>query len=217
MSFKKVKTIAKAILSEKPVDEKWYQDRIKTCEGCEYNSDNIAEDDKTILQKLRLNVNSSRYCTACLCFIDDKCAVKTEVCGRVALNPPRTPLWDAIEIESSHNDGVKIENLTPNTTKLSASGNEYLFDFGVTTEATIVCEFKVTRSKGLKILSVEPACGCTVPTVSSLSSKSSKLGIKISTIAFKEGVNEKTLKIRYQDVNNIKDIYVRFRNIINQK
>lgn len=213
MGIKKAATIAKAFLSELPIGEDWYEKRIAICTDCAYNSDNVSKDDLSMLQKLRLETGMNRFCTACQCDIDRKCSVKTEQCGMVKLTPPQPPKWNALEVESTTRDGVTVENLS-STTKISYSNNEYLFDFGITTEKTIECKFKVTRKNGLKILSVKPACGCTVPTINSFNNKSAILTTKISTVGFKQGLNEKTLVINYQDGNVIKDIYIRFRNII---
>ena len=214
MSIKKAKTIAKAFLSELPTGEEWYEKRIAMCTDCVYNSDNVPKDDLSLLQKLRIETGMNRFCTACQCDIDRKCSVKTEECGMVKLSPPQAPKWGMLEVESSSRDGVKVENFTEEAAKLSAYNNEYLFDFGITTEKTIECNFKVTRKAGLKILSVKPACGCTVPIINSFNNKSAIITTKISTIGFKQGVNEKTLAINYQDGNTIKEVYIRFRNII---
>lgn len=214
MKIKKAATIAKAFLSELPVNEKWYQDRIAICTPCIYNSDNIEGEELTLLQKLRLNSGMNRFCTACQCDIDRKCSVKTEECGLVKLTPPQPPKWNKLEVESTIKDGVKVENLTSENAILSQHNNEYLFDFGLTTEKTIECQFKIFRKNGLRITSVNPACGCTVPTINSFNNKSAIITAKISTLGFKQGINEKTLAVKYQDGNTIKEVNIRFRNII---
>lgn len=214
MGIKKATTIAKAFMSELPVGQDWYENRIKICTDCEFNSDNVAEEDLSMIQRLRLNTGMNRFCTACQCDIDRKCSVKTEECGMVKLSPPQTPKWNRLEVESSSKDGVTVENESADKTKISLNGSEYLIDFGLTTDKTIDCKFTVRRKGGLKIISVEPACGCTVPTINAFNNKAATISVKISTVGFKKGINEKTLAIKYQDGNTIKSIHIRFRNII---
>lgn len=214
MGIKKAKTIAKAYLSELPVGEEWYENRLSECNNCVYNSDNIKKEELSLLQKIRIEAGASRFCTICLCPIDRKCSAKTEECALSKLTPPQPPKWGMLEVESTIRDGVTVENLMPETTTLSSYNSEYLFDFGITKEKTIECKFKIFRKNGLRVLSVNPACGCTVPKVESFNNKSAILSIRISTIGFNQGVNEKTLAVKYQDGNTIKEVNIRFRNII---
>lgn len=213
MGIKKIKAIAGSYINELPVGEEWYEKRLAACTDCKYNTDNIPEEERTVLQNIRLSAGAARFCSICLCPIDRKCSVKTEQCALSTLTPPQDPRWNRLEVESTTRDGVTVENLS-DTTKLSYNNNEYLFDFGITEEKAIECKFKVTRKNGLKILSVKPACGCTVPTINSFNNKSAILTTRISTVGFKQGLNEKTLSINYQDGNTIKEVHIRFRNIV---
>ena len=78
--MKKISKIAKAFLSETPTEESWYKQRLETCSSCEYNTDNIPEDQVTMADKLKMKIPScNRVCTACGCCIDQKASLKEEV------------------------------------------------------------------------------------------------------------------------------------------
>lgn len=62
--------------------EEWYQDRIKTCEGCPLQSDNFQDKKGLRFEILKwLNLNKP-FCTVCGCEIRAKASSQIEDCPK---------------------------------------------------------------------------------------------------------------------------------------
>lgn len=211
--IKKVKTIAKAFTSELPVDEKWYQDRLAICEGCDYNSLNKQPEELTFTQKLMANnlCKSKGQCTACGCCIAEKTSVKTETCGLKEID--KNPKWHAIEVPSADNN-IFLE-VIDNSGKVKNTGSEFLFDLGVVTSIVGNAKFLLKGVKPITFLRYSVGCGCTHPkTITQVDDYTLELDVNISTLNFREGINEKTLTVEYKNKKDeIQKSVIRFRII----
>jgi len=181
-SFKKAKTIAKAFLNDLPEGEKWYEDRIAICEGCEYNTKNIDKEKLSAKDKLKLTVHlcpEGDHCTACGCCTHRKASQKSESCGLVDLKLP--PKWPALEVETKVDKKITIENITPESGELVIDDREVIYDLGLVEEERIDFILKVTRLGGLDVKNVEVGCRCTVAETEVIDKNSSQFEIAIST------------------------------------
>ncbi len=212
--IKKGTVIAKAFLNDLPVEEEWYQNRISICTPCEYNTDNISKENLTFTDKLKISsglCGDGPHCTACGCCIRQKSSAKTETCGRVELG--LTPLWSALEVEDVSGDFSVV--LTNTTDTIKNTKTEFLYDFGVKNDNVVKAEFFIKSKKGLKFSKTSVACGCThVESVEEIDNKTIKLNVTISTLGFRQGLNEKTMSVEYKvSDRNFKTVTIRFRLI----
>ena len=214
MDLKKAKTIYKAFTEDLPVNEEWYQKRLEICNTCDKNSLNVPKEDLTFVDKLKEKTGmcvgeNNSHCTACGCCIFQKCSQKTEVCGLKEIG--KTPKWFALEVEDI--SGVVIKTNSKDI-KVSVGGKEVLFDFGTSTEKTLSDEITVVGTN-IAFIKHTVSCGCThLDNVEQVDKNTLKLNVKISTLGFRPGLNEKTLTIYYFDKNsNEKSFTIRFRVI----
>lgn len=212
--FKKVKAIASSFVAPLPKDESWYQERLKSCDTCEKNSDNVPKEHLSVMEEIKINFTpcpEKRVCTACGCCIDRKAAVKTEVCGLKELG--LEPKWHALSVESPTNSGISLESLTPNVGSLFMEGFTFIVDVPPTSEELVVYEFIMRRKGGLKFKDFQAPCSCTVPSVKVIDKESVKMEAKISTKSFKKGLNERSLVLYYYQGGNsgVGSVSVKFK------
>jgi len=212
--LKKGAVIAKAFLNELPIDQEWYQDRVSKCSPCEYNSDNIPSEKLSFTDKLKIKTGlcgDGPHCTACGCCIRQKSASKTETCGRIEIG--LTPLWEALEVSDSSGEYTIIQ--TSSDHKVKNTNKEFLYDLGVTDQNTVKLSFNILSKKPQKINKTTVGCGCThVDVITPINKSENKLDVTISTIGFRQGLNEKTLNIEYKVTERVfKTVTVRFRII----
>jgi hypothetical protein len=209
----KAKTIFKAFTSDKPIEEKWYQDRLSTCETCEYNSFNMKDEDLTFTQKLMTKglCSTKGQCTACGCCIYEKTSVKTETCGLKEIG--KTPKWNALEVGSQNND-IFLEVLE-DTGLVKNTGAEFLFDLGIVESIVGNSKFLIKGVDPITFLRYSVGCGCTHPkSIEQIDDRTLKLDVTISTLSFREGINEKTLTVEYKNKKgDIQKSVIRFRII----
>jgi hypothetical protein len=212
MNLKKAKTIVKAFLDELPVDEKWYQDRIETCNGCEYNTKNITREDLKLTDKLKISTgvcDNNNHCTACGCCIERKCSVKSETCGKVSIG--LSPNWLALEVESELDKSISVINATPEIGTLSNGEGEFIYTVSPTASNKISFSLQIKRSNGLNIKSYNAGCSCTVGEIQVIDKETSQLNIDISTLKFKEGeITNKTLYVTYLLDNKVGTKTIKF-------
>lgn len=217
MEMKKVKTIAKAFLSDLPVEEVWYQERLSICNTCDKNTKNMSEEELSFVDKLKIKTGicvgeDNSHCTACGCCIFQKCATKTESCGMKEIG--KTPKWNALEIEDV--DGRLAFEALHNTGKISKNGSEVLFDFGTSSEKVLKASFVIKSERQISFSKYSVSCGCTHPsTIEQPTNKSIKSNVDISTLGFRVGLNEKTMTIEYIEskTNKLNKLTIRFRVI----
>ena len=206
--IKKSKTIVNAYLQELPTGEKWYEDRLKICTGCKYNSENV--ENKTFGQKLREGAGfDSRYCTACKCPIDVKASVKTEQCGAVELG--MEPFWVALELDDNINKGVSITNLAPEVALLRRDVNRYYLDAAETSEKVVEFRFRIFTPLGYSYKSAVAGCSCTVAKADVVDENNLDFNVRISTLNFREDVvTEKNVQFHYNQGHMPRVINVKF-------
>lgn len=212
--IKKGVTIAKAFLNDLPEGQDWYEERLKICGPCEYSTANKAEEELTFTDKLKIKsglCGEGPHCTACGCCIRQKTSVKTEVCGLVELG--KTPKWTPLEVTNKSGDLSIL--LTNSSDIVKSTSTEFLYDFGVKNDNVVKTTFIFRSKKNIKFSKTSVGCGCThVENVETLDDKNLKLDVTISTVGFRQGLNEKTMNIEYKDSSsNFKTVTIRFRLI----
>jgi hypothetical protein len=218
MSFKKVKTIAKAFVNPLPVGEDWYEKRLEICNGCEYNSANIESIKLSFGSKLKIQsklCDNGNHCTACGCCIERKCGSRVSECGLVELK--MEPKWKAIDFESEKTDFTVEYQGTDAIFSVSKVNDreEFLFDFGQSSANVLKSEFVIRNKKPFDVLKFEVSCGCTHPEVIQKESETSyRIVVNLSTLKFREGLNEKTMTF-FMDMGNGKQelVFIRYRAI----
>ena len=218
MSFKKVKTIAKAFINPLPTGEEWYEKRLEICKGCEYNSANIAPDKLSFGTKIKIQsglCDNGNHCTACGCCIERKCGSRVSECGLVELK--MEPKWKALDIESeSSNFFLEYEGTDAILTLGNVNGREeFLFDFGQSSANVLKTEFKIKNKSPFEVIKYEVSCGCTHPEVIERESENSyNIVVNLSTLKFREGLNEKTITFFCETPNGKQElIFIRYRSI----
>jgi hypothetical protein len=213
--LEKAKTIAKAFIDALPTEQEWYKKRVETCESCLLNSANIAEEDLTFMQKVEKKAKAKvcddgNFCTACGCCILRKCSVKTETCGATEVG--QTPKWLPIEVESAQN--ISMELLSSDSA-VSYTGRELLIDFGGTSESVVKADFLLKAKSTIKFMKHSVSCGCThLRDWTQIDNKRISFSVEISTVNFRQGLNEKTLSIELlNQQGRYVTVTVRFRII----
>jgi hypothetical protein len=218
MSFKKVKTIAKAFINPLPTGEEWYEKRLEVCKGCEYNSANIDSEKLTFGSKLKIQsglCDNGNHCTACGCCIERKCGSRVSECGLVELK--MEPKWKALDIELESSDFyLEYEGTDAILTVGNVNGKEeFLFDFGQFSANVLKTEFKLKNKEPFDVIKFEVSCGCTHPEVIEKELENSyNILVNLSTLNFREGLNEKTITF-FLDTKKGKEevVIIRYRSI----
>lgn len=209
----KISTIAKSFIQPLPVDEDWYQKRRTACDSCEYNTLNMSSDQISFTDKLKekTGVCPVGACSICGCCVDRKASVKTEMCALAQKN--QTPKWEALEFESKKDTKVSCINLSEDKATLSLEANMFVMDVH-DFDPLIEIKFQVKRSGRLDYKTIIIPCSCTVPQISVIDKETIEVTAKISTLKFREGLNEKSLSIQYWTGNNkYTDTTVKFKII----
>ena len=218
MSFKKVKQIANAFINPLPTGEEWYEKRLEICNGCEYNSANIDSEKLTFGAKLKIQsglCDNGNHCTACGCCIERKCGSRVSECGLVELK--MEPKWKALDIELDSSDFyLEYEGTDAILTTGNVNGREeFLFDFGQSSANVLKTEFKIKNKNPFDVIKYEVSCGCTHPEVIQKETENSyNILVNLSTLKFREGLNEKTITFFFDTKNGKEEvIIIRYRSI----
>ena len=199
-SKSKIRTIKDAFTSEIPTEETFFKERMKICEGCEFNSENMEPENISITQDIQIKniCKFKRMCTACGCCLDEKVGQKSETCG--LKQKGQTPLWEALKADtSSANDlNVEILNKTAKTVQLDIKKQYFAVGLGEDLTGVLPIELLISREAGLRISSIKPGCQCTVSTQEQVSDTEVKISLKIDTSKFDKGVRfEKPVTVNY--------------------
>lgn len=218
MSLKKridqVKMIKEAVqLEELPVNEKWYQDRVKICDTCEFNSDNVPESKRGTMHfvheskcKMASGGKEFRFCTACTCCIDRKAAIKRAQCGMTSIG--KEPLWDALEVFSVDNSNVSITKAGERDYTITSDKTAFTLDFGEVSEDVLDFKFVAFVPTRHKYFSSRATCDCTVGESVSVDEARREFSMRISTLSFNTGAP--TTRTFYIDYTQ-KTVVVKFK------
>jgi hypothetical protein len=209
-NFKKAKTILKAYTEDIPVNEPWFQDRIKICESCEFNSDNVAPEDKDLKYKLREKVSSicvkNRWCRACGCCIDEKASRKEVACGLTELK--MAPKWPALEAESPTDRKLAVITDGQQPYTITEELGFIYLDFGKVASDVVDFDFNIFAPTSYEFVSAKPVCGCTAASIEDVDPNHKKFSMRISTVAFSKSiVTVKSMLVEYKQGS----VTVRFR------
>lgn len=198
--LEKAKTIAKAFLEPLPEGKDWYENRLKICSTCPYNTANIPKGQLKLKDKLKMKsglCDNNNHCTACGCCIERKAATKSENCGLEKLY--MEPKWKALAAQSNIQKDIFMENMTPEAGEIIVEDKQFTYDFGETTENRLQFKFRIKRLKAkLEIKNYRPGCNCTsVDSISEIDENTTEFSVSISTKAFRKGWNSRKLYILY--------------------
>jgi hypothetical protein len=204
-SKSKLRTIKDAFTSEIPTEENFFKERMKICEGCEFNSENVEPEKLSVTQNIQIkNICAfKRMCTACGCCLDEKVGQKNQACG--LKEKGLEPKWEALKADtSSANDlDVEILNKTAKTVQLDIRKQYFAVGLGDELSGVIPIELMISREAGLRISSIKPGCQCTVSEQEQISDTEVKLKLKVDTKNFNKGTRfEKPVTVNYFKTSN---------------
>jgi len=199
-SKSKLRTIKDAFTSKIPTEENFFKERMKICEGCEFNSENVKPEDLSVTQNIQIKniCQFKRMCTACGCCLDEKVGQKNQACG--LKEKGLEPKWEALSVETtSANDlNVEILNKTAKTVQLDIRKQYFAVGLGEDLTGVIPIELLISREAGLRINSIKPGCQCTVSEQEQVSDTEVKIYLKVNTANFNSGVRfEKPVTVNY--------------------
>lgn len=222
--LKTIKNIAKAYTTPLPVDEKWFQDRLDICNGCEFNSKVADMSKMSLIEKLSFTTKQAvcggeDHCTACGCCIQRKASVKAEQCGIAKLSPAEKiakslePKWFSLEVNSDTISDVSMENLTPEQGNISIERLSFVYDLGKVSDLMIPFSFSFTREKGFEVKDYAAGCKCSVASHRQINKQTCEFDMQISTETFSKNVKtSRTFNINYYVGNNrTKNVTVVFK------
>lgn len=158
----KINNIIEGFTNDLPVNEKWYQERIGKCNGCEFNSLNGAKLSIACNTLKMIGCPSSEKgsCNQCCCCVEEKASVKAESCPK--------GFWKAM---STASDKFKVELLSKGSLKYQeptreANGNliggDFVIDLGIVTGERLTVEFDTNSiSRTYFYASSKAGCSCT--------------------------------------------------------
>lgn len=114
----KLKEIALAYTNSVDKEQEYYKYRKSVCNGCEFNTANMKDSDKSTLNRALETFSSTDRCNACGCPIDRKCGSKASYCGlkgEIIKGKMIEPKWTPVEIDMRGNSFI-ITNLMPSET-----------------------------------------------------------------------------------------------------
>lgn len=186
--------IINAKTSDKSKLGDWYQDRLKICLSCEYNSEN--KKNLSITDKVIIAANLGKAaCLACGCEIAAKASIETENCG--AVKKGEKSRW--LKIDLSSEEGFSVVCKNENVKFTHVKGNHYSVDYGRIPYNSDSSVYLLVFKKGLEInkVSATASCGCT-GTVATFSDKNEiNFNIKYDTLRL--GVFEKNTSLVIRD------------------
>lgn len=215
MNIKKAGKIIKAYIDELPEGEDWYEDRMKECRSCEYNTKNMDPSEVDLKHKVKLKTgvcSLEGVCTACGCCVDLKSSVKSETCGLKEIG--KTPKWIATEYENDDDKNLKVENMFPKDVSMVYSGGKYLSTV-YTDKNKVSFKIKIHRKGGFNYLDSKSSCSCTDSQSEKIDDNNFMYNVDISTTSFKKGLNNRSTSIRYYVGKKVKEIQFKFQ--INKK
>lgn len=196
----KLKTIYDAFTQEADVSQELYNERLEICNACEYNTANKASEDIGMADKLKMSTicKGSEVCTACGCCILVKIGQKTTECGLAEKG--LTPKWNAVKIETSKDSDLNIEILDKSALTIDLESNTNIFEVnaGDVTSTVLEIKLEITRTKGLKISTIKPACQCTVPVSEQIDENTVRVVAKVNTTGFGRNARfSKSITVHY--------------------
>lgn len=213
-SLKKAKKIVKSHLSPLPVGEEWYEKRLAECLSCEYHTGNMEEDAIPTLVKIPMKTFPGKFpqgaCSICGCPVDRKCSVKTEFCAMKKNGLP--PKWEALEVESVKDVKVSCINLSEDKGTLTVEDRVFVLDIHEFDPKFVEVNLRIKRKGRLDFKALNVSCGCVVPKAKVIDSETIEVNVRISTVGFRQGLNEKSLFVQYWKENNTyTDTTVKFK------
>lgn len=196
----KINKIAKAIISKKPIDELWYQERLEICGKCPHNTSNGAkvmskglDVTKAVVLRNELASGSKDTCSICTCSIPLKASLREEEC----------PLgfWKAQETSSEHFSSTRGFSITPNSINIEHGVNEFGFFLNhgkiENTEPRTIVQggFELTSDSQFQVTQATPTCGCTTVVIEAIDKKSCKIKYSIDVSSMESHVKAINVKV----------------------
>ena len=191
----KINNIIEGFTNELPINEDWWQKRMKICGRCEFNSLNGAELSMMCKTAKAIGCPSKEKgsCSKCCCCLEQKTAVKSEECpiGK----------WKAMEIVSNQ---FKVTLKSAGEVKNQDKG--IVIDVGSISESYLNLTFETTSvSKNLVYEGAKAGCSCTTTLPKELKKgRSYEHSVNISISSF--GAQNKKLELYFVGANRDKHI-----------
>ena len=160
--LKRIRTIAKAKLSDKSNLGNWFQTRLDICSECPFNSKN--RETLSVKEQAIVTMNFGKdSCLACTCEIEAKASVRGENCGLVKIG--HEPLWKALpEIDATNIGEFYVENLSADKVNMAVKGYITLNYGTIKRKSNTEIEISLRDKKNLTTnMRATSSCGCTVP------------------------------------------------------
>lgn len=176
--------------TEKPkTEEAWFQERLKHCAPCEFNSGNK---ELNLLQRTKEKAFGEPFCTACGCPFSKKLSVKRATCGMKDLG--LEPKWLPLAIEGGKfSKGTMLENPGQEKYSITNENGFYNLNFGETKEESVDINFELFVPIQYKFISTVAGCSCTHVKTKELGQGKYSISGKISTLTFMTG--QKTTRV----------------------
>ena len=191
----KGKQILSAYMNEIPENETWYQERMKSCLTCEYNT--AVTGNGGVFDYLKSKtIGPKGSCKLCGCPVDRKAAVKSSVCALLEYeNKP--PKWNSLETLNPNDSAISVENLNPEVVTFQPTPDSTFVVSVDEVRPVVMFKIRMKCSHKLEIKNLEPSCGCFTPTLEMENDKTAVITFVMSTTGFKKGRNDRKLMIHY--------------------
>ena len=201
--------IVKAFSNPVPIDEEYFQHRIIICNDCEWNSANKDPEDLSFSDKLKIDgpFQGDPMCTACGCCVPRKAGLPESTCGLSNFNNPELPpKWTALKTYGLRQKSLSVENLSFDVGDISPIDGGFVYNTGKVTKDTKILKIKlnIQDTKGFKLVSIIPECGCTAAQQDVIDENSVSIGIDLSTVDFRVGAPiERTIHLSYLQKSSV--------------
>lgn len=191
----KSKTIINAFTGVIPHGEQWFEERLKSCNSCEYNSKNRKS--KNLEEKAQDLLHLGQpYCRVCLCFIDRKAAMKEESCGLKDIG--QEPKWNALTVITSGSEDYNLYNNSPEkcSIDLAEDGSHFEVLYGTLKEGDNT-SIQLLLEGDYKIEDVIVGCGCTLASWIKISDKLTEMNVSLNMTKVNKGTFRKNIYVKY--------------------
>jgi hypothetical protein len=218
-----------AYTSKLPEGEAWYEERLRLCAGCEYNSKNMKDGElwkrMTLWEKAKKAVNDAAhlgldYCTLCLCPIKQKCGSEHVACALEESGIGKAR-WNRRKVITSRADDFNLINASPEmcNVNLDENQNEFeilynLIDGSVADHVTSSFILEHNPIAPIRGIEVKPTCGCTVSETRQHTDNQYLVRIQLNTGGFHNGWFRKVLIVDYLRDSQPRQLLIALKGIV---
>ena len=171
--------------------------RMSICKTCEYNSDNVSDNELSFVNKARKEVLKGKpFCTACGCQLKEKLSLAVEECGAVSVG--EKPRWNKILIQTKDKNDLNIVNKS-NDVRITVKDKYFDFYVGEKEYGTIFDIYIMIFNEQIRSIDYikQGCCGCTTLDMKDLGLRHKEVKITIDTNKVRKGKFSKNVFIGY--------------------